>query len=294
MRRNQGRRYDQSYRSLDQRLSAGVDNIAARGGLLIIRLFSAFSCLASASGCAHSSNSDVRPIQQFVDATASHGARAVLIGEIHGTNEVPGFFFDLVDRLSRDGRPLAVGLEMPPDVVRAGCPAEGGPAAVFWKQAQDGRTSLAMRSLVCRLEVLAARRNLELFGFAGDEEQGGGLHPFVAPIRQKAQGAGRALVLVGNYHSRRGAPGSLASGLADAGVAVLTLTASSPSYGAWACQGMGDCGSRQLGASFCKDVEPPPEGATVATQPGIAWDGCAVFARTTPSPPAFAASGPGE
>jgi hypothetical protein len=73
----------------------------------------------------------------------------VVLGETHGSNEVPVYFLDLVRHAARDHF-VTVGLELPATSARLRCAGRDRrrlPAG--WTGArQDGRTSRAMRALI--------------------------------------------------------------------------------------------------------------------------------------------------
>lgn len=233
------------------------------------------------SGCA-SDDSDGKAI---LSGTVGSAPATLLLGEIHGTREVPDQFLRFVEALSSRRRPLRVGLEMPVDTVRTGC----SPASVadpFWTNVRDGRSSEAAWRLLCRLKALEARGRIRLFGFVVSPRPRSG-HPYAAAVAENVDTSDRALLLVGNFHARRSA-GSLAADLEGRGHRVVTLTVSSEKATAWTCDKEGVCTARPFSANFCGGAI---GGKTVRigrwSSPANAefWDACLAFPTLTASPP---------
>jgi hypothetical protein len=96
------------------------------------------------------------PVPGSEQLWANPGTRYVMVGETHGTNEVPALFADLVCAAS-EKRKVVVALEHPPEekpAIDAFLKSDGGAAARaaflktgIWTNFRDGRNSLAMLSL---------------------------------------------------------------------------------------------------------------------------------------------------
>ncbi len=162
------------------------------------------------------------PLKQLLEAAGGH--RVLLVGEIHGTAEVPALVADLADALAAEA-PLVVGLELPRDEQKridafldsagTGDDRVALLAGKFWtRDYQDGRSSLAMLELLERLRQLRLRTQIEVLaldqvgaavadGDARDRAMAEGLSAAL-----EAQPEARALVLAGNFHTRlqKGAP----------------------------------------------------------------------------------------
>jgi hypothetical protein len=90
--------------------------------------------------------------------------RWIMIGEMHGTAEMPATFADLVCLAAATGRPVTVALEQTADyqpAIDAFLASDGGPAAraaflgaSMWTRFKDGRSSEAMLALYDRLRLL--------------------------------------------------------------------------------------------------------------------------------------------
>jgi hypothetical protein len=249
------------------------------------RSFAAIAALALLAGCATSRTQAEPPVL----AQLGRGTDILMIGEIHGTSEAPAAFADLVEQASRRQR-IQVGLEIQEaTIAQAGCGRARPDEGSLWLSAmQDGRTSQAMRALVCRLLALQARKRITLFGFAPASQPPAGRHHLAGAIQSRATVGGTPmLLLVGNFHAQREA-GTLADVLTKAGLRLVTVTVSSPGGTAFTCDGEGKCGSRPSPARFCAAEATSPTlvvGAQAGLPPELPWDGCLLLPPTTASPP---------
>jgi len=88
--------------------------------------------------------------------------RVITVGEVHGSNEIPDFFARLAGRLSRDGSPLIVALEVYRPLNQNGIDqfVKSGDESIlkslphFSAPSQDGRGSTAMAKLLKSLRAL--------------------------------------------------------------------------------------------------------------------------------------------
>ncbi|HZG07850.1 MAG TPA: hypothetical protein VEZ70_02610 [Allosphingosinicella sp.] len=251
-------------------------------------LIAAFTFLVNLGGIAAASWSP-QPADPFDPDGLGRLARGdiLLIGEVHGTRETPAAFLALVDRATAAHGIAGVGLEMPITAGAAGCDGGDAPLGAFWRRpVQDGRSSAAMRELVCDLKARAARGKVRLLYLGG---AGIGDYPARTAARLGIEAdAGRPiLVLVGNFHARN-TPGSIAAVLAGQGRKVTALTASARTAETWSCTAEG-CGPRPMGMGFCQ-VEPTGPYLLTKAIRDSRWDGCLALPRATSSPPAFAAA----
>jgi hypothetical protein len=211
------------------------------------------------------------PFDRVLEATT--GRRLVLVGELHGTAEIPARFGELAAAMAETA-PLTVALEIPRDeqgrldafLDSAGSEADRVNllAGDFWTRSyQDGRSSAAMLGLLERLRQLRLKHAVSVCAF--DVESGTEL---AAPARERAMAARlaewlagadpevRLLVLTGNLHSRvvGSAPwdpehrfmGSLLAEHDPLGIEMLPVSGS-----AWTCTGgeVDSCKRRVLPAS---------------------------------------------
>jgi hypothetical protein len=110
------------------------------------------------------------------------GIDSTVIGEIHGTREIPLLFNRIVKDHLKAGFFVVVALEMPQneiDGIRAAIQKKRFDKAQlaksrFWSLAHDGRTSQAMLDLV-KLLLALPERDIALIGFEGLPEPAGGL-----------------------------------------------------------------------------------------------------------------------
>jgi hypothetical protein len=183
----------------------------------------------------------------------------VLVGEIHGTREVPALFGNLACHAAALGRPLWIGLEMTPEAVvrveeylssdRSPCDREILVQGAPWNAPfQSGKSSEAMLDLFDALARLRAGGTaLHTFGF----EQG----PETPTDRREAVMAGRVLeargkapndtfvLLTGNVHSRtrEGTPWDpkfrpMGLHLREAGANLVALDLAHAGGSAWICR----------------------------------------------------------
>ena len=216
----------------------------------------------------------------------------VVVGELHGTTEIPAHFLGLVRRVAAD-RPVLVGLELPPEAGRIDCRSARRPLPAYWSEGmRDGRTSVAMRALICDLRAM---RRVSLI-FLDDSSR---LDDFdrAAAERFKQAYLSRpipGLILTGSYHARNN-QGSLAAELRRLGLTVRTVVVSTSGGQAWYCAQDRRCGPRPAQINFCSLARPPAEGPrwVVIADPRFVWDTCLSLPPVTPSPPAAAATAPG-
>lgn len=208
----------------------------------------------------------------------------LVLGEVHGIRETPPAFVVLVDRLLTRAKVASVGLEMPPNAGGAGCVSGGEELGRFWtRKTQDGRSSEAMRAMVCQLKERAAAGKIRLLYLDSEPRDADEM------VRRARTEAGSKLhpltVLIGNYHARN-VPDSFVGRLRTKGLKVTSLTVSSPDATTWNCKKDG-CAARPIPMRFCQE-EPRREVSLTKAPAGSRGDGCMSLARLTSSPPANA------
>jgi hypothetical protein len=203
----------------------------------------------------------------------------LLLGDWHGTVELPAFFAEAVCRAAAAGRPVVAALELPgaeqAQVDRFLATGDDVAAArlllasAFWtRDHQDGRSSRAMASALGRLRQLRrAGLPVEVFlfdvepaalGADRDERMATRLAGLVL-----ARPTAVVLALVGNFHARTtiGAPWDplarpMGWHLRQAGLWVKSLDCAGPAGTAWSCPSAAaaGCGTRPV------DLGGPPGG----------------------------------
>jgi hypothetical protein len=247
----------------------------------------------------------------LADAVATH--RLVLLGEMHGTREIPALVGDLIERESRAGGPLILGLEITAQDQRvldryldsAGAPTDRAAllAAAHWTEPHhDGRDSQAMAGLIERVRQLRAQgRAVRIVLFdpvdaggaidAGDRNRG-----MASVLRQAALAAPRARlrVLTGNVHAMTGKPAwemfdesgrriepPMTAGRHLADLHPFSIDIEALRGTAWTCQD-GTCTTHEYRAK--PGMQAPA--IEVATQAGAAWDATLLLPAFSASPPA--------
>lgn len=172
---------------------------------LLIALFAAL-----AGSAAHAQAPACPPVPGVEALWANPETRFVLLGEFHGTTEIPAFFADVVCQARRSGRPLKVALEYEEQEQPALDAFMRSDASVprFVFNARDGRRSEAMTALLRRLrELRAADHDVEVFAFrrapASRRSQGDSEAAMATALRDLGVAEPRALViaLMGNVHA---------------------------------------------------------------------------------------------
>lgn len=202
------------------------------------------------------------PLPGVEAVLATPGLNYLLLGEYHGTVELPRVAADVLCAAAASGRPVILGVEFTPanqPSLDAYLASDGGAAAraalldgPAWRVA-EGRTTVAMLELVESARRLAAAgHQVKVVAFDAVPEP--------AVSRQREQGLADALVA-----ARAGAPGSLVVGLTGAGHAGKTP---------WSSQSPPFPSTGQL----------LPEGETIAlafARPGGQYWGCVTPAGAT-------------
>ena len=232
--------------------------------------------------------------------------RVVLLGEFHGTRELPEAFGELVCHAA-SGAPVRVGLPLPqgeaerlerffslPNPSDRDALLRGSP---FWTSPrQDGRSSRAMLTLLTRLGKLkAAGLPVQVFAFDADPPLGPDREQRMADTvaaEAHADPDGRMLLLTGSLDART-APGgpdpawrSMGALLAEAGLDVVAFDFGGPPGTAWSCQ---DQDPAHCGGGTLQPGNPPgPPGLAPLPRPtpeGFAgrWS----VPSLTASPPAY-------
>ncbi len=203
-------------------MAGGVWVVLALVGLLAV----APSVWATPGACGAKAVTSARTLGDAVDVLACQGRThgLIVVGDFHGTRQIPAFVGDLVAAASRR-RPVRLGLEMPTSMqaaLDAYLDSRGRAAdraalleQLFWDH-NDGRQSRAMLALIERMRTLRRQgRRIHVFlmvpalperafktkhfDFNAFKESG-----MARAIRGQLAHVGKAQVIayMGNWHSR--------------------------------------------------------------------------------------------
>jgi hypothetical protein len=228
----------------------------------------------------------------------------LVLGEVHGTREVPEFVASYLCAALKKQRKITLAIEFPSseqDAIDAFMASGGTPqdvdaftrGAVWRKPMQDGRTSAAMLRLIEGVRALRAG-GADLRVAAIDTE-------LQSPRREAAiaenlravvgQGAGRqVLALIGGLHAirnkgKRKDPQYESAVYLLADRQPLALTVGTAGGTAWICQGNTPAACRAAPWDINR-VAPAPEGPFSLVPPSAQFDGVFYVGATTASPPA--------
>jgi hypothetical protein len=233
--------------------------------------------------------------QHALPAALTAPGATILIGDFHGTREIPPFVGDLVTQLATD-HPVVVALEIPASETPSfeGFLASDGSAAAhaallgdpWWRDPvyQDGRRSVAMAELVerlRRLHVAVARIDAAMLD-SRDQMMANN----VLAVRAAHPGA-TLVVFAGNLHTRRNGypemPGTtfMAGFLRQAGLPFIALDTRYERGTAWSCSTGGHCGAAKFrGQRSARGLHMEPD------QDGN-YDGWYGVGAISSSPPAY-------
>jgi len=157
------------------------------------------------------------PVEGAATLWARPETRWVIVGEMHGTNETPDAFTNLVCLAAKSRGPVIVAIEYPADmqpVLDAWLASDGGNAArtallagPFWrKPMQDGRTSVAFLRMLDRLRLMhrvGTVRSVRGFDAPWDGSDKRDRNAAMADRLTKIADTtpGLTVVLVGNFHA---------------------------------------------------------------------------------------------
>ena len=231
------------------------------------------------AGVASTTRSLLGPL--FDSDLATHDV--IIIGETHGTKEIPFTIAALSDQL---GARTLFALELRPESASMTCPPEE--FAISWGRAgADGRSSKAMLAALCKIRANAKRHDSEFLLIDDRSATQRTFYDSAAAAISEKLDSGKfdnAIVLTGNFHARNG-EGHLAAALATRGKRVVTATASAPSGSAWQCKDSG-CGEHKISLKFCEDTGGDQPNWTADVPAGRRWDRCITFPTLTASYPA--------
>ncbi len=222
----------------------------------------------------------------------------ILIGEMHGTNEIPRIFGNLAKvTAAAANKPIGVGFELSialqpviDNVARQHASHDecrshltAAPEWQKFEEYKDGRTSEAMLDVICELASQADSSRVSVFFFDTEIAERNETMAQAIATRIRKMNYGVTLVLTGNIHANRapampGRPSIRPMGwfLAKRGFEVRSFDTRYNDGDTWAC--IGPCGVHHLAGNAMRQGKavPPAEG----------YDGTVFVGAITASPPA--------
>jgi hypothetical protein len=262
--------------------------------------------LILALGCGSAAASQPAPaagpgrVEVSAEALPPHGT--LMLGDLHGTREIPAFVGRLIATVSAR-EPVVLGLEIPQaeaPAIQAFLASDGSPATrrrlvagPWWQDPyQDGRRSVALADLLEQVRTLrAAGRSIEVVVI---DEGGRDAEAREAAMADNVIAARRAhpnaalIVYAGNLHTSKREvsfrPGFawMAMRVAGAGVPLISLDARYADGTAWSCR---DAVAERCGVSFAAG-RGPERGIRLERAPNGQYDGWFGVGPLTASPPA--------
>lgn len=241
-------------------------------------------------------------------------APLVLVGDLHGTREIPAAFGRLVCHAASEhrGQTILAGLEIPTseqaaiDTFLAGAGDAAAARALlagdFWRREfQDGRSSEAMLGLLEELRrqrkagLKVVARGIDPQRYDSPGERDAGIAATLAEAIAAARPA-RTLVLVGNVHTRtlNGYPWDAKAAYLPMGAVLrarygdlIALDVKNLGGSAWMCTSADpkDCGAHDLRLREAAGPLPRVE-LDPASAPTTGYDGTLLMGPVTASPPA--------
>ena len=206
-----------------------------------------FGALIACTAAVHAGElADCTPIAGSAALLAA--GRTVLVGEMHGTRELPAALYRMVCSALRRGVPVAVGLEVNDEDSALSRFMDAGdePAASqhylatrFWMQGRDGRASAAMFDTIAALKALR-RQGLPLSVFALYDSRMLSDRKMAERLRRERLARPDALILTftGNIHNMLETPAGmpLTMGTLVADLKPLSVNLVYSGGSAWSCQ----------------------------------------------------------
>ncbi|WP_224242555.1 TraB/GumN family protein [Hyalangium gracile] len=234
----------------------------------------------------------------FIDLERWLSEGLLVLGEYHGTEELPRAVAETVCAAAANGKSAWLALELPRDeqpridaFLAAGneAPLLEGP---FWRRDyQDGRSSQAMLGLLREVRRMrSAGRDVRVLAYdipstggTAGEDRDAQMAAFVAQARTQAP-AEPMVLLVGNIHATRRLkiPRSMVWHLVKLGVPLKTLNVASRGGTAWMCGAT--CGVAQLAG---EDLGPDRRVLETPEAAKAGYDGLWYVGTVTASPPAW-------
>lgn len=224
-----------------------------------------------------------------------HRGAVTLLGEVHGTVEIPAFVARLACAAAERGLHVAVGLEAPQELtenflryLQSAGDAQAQQDLIqgeFW-HFDDGRSSQALVSLLDTLRTLRqSGKQVSLFLIDGNngsiETRDRQMATRIA-TQVRALPAAVVLVLLGNLHARTDSAEWAGWHIKELLPGLRTLNASYASGSAWCCTNRG-CGAHQISGA---DLGMQPFVELFPSTHANGYTGRFYVGPITPSPPA--------
>lgn len=219
----------------------------------------------------------------------------IVLGEFHGTNEMPQIFGDAVCLTSKS-QPITVALEMPhtdQSLIDAYLASDGGAEAKrdflqaqIWKNDfKDGRSSEAMFMLFDRLRRLQAEGKIQsVVAFQPTQWLSNGQYEksMAERIKRKATRNSKILILVGNVHAMRtkitfGPKPYIPMAGHLPKKSTFTLNIVDDGGSAWACTGPNKCGV----ITGRKPTQTNQRGVSISVKGNSPYDGVLFLGSST-------------
>ena len=250
----------------------------------------AAAILACASASAAESVTPVTGLDPFFVSGST-----LLVGEVHGSAEIPQLLWSMACNFARAGAPIVVGMEIP-SLEQAGIDrylASSGSAGdrkqlldgAFWSsEFKDGRSSEAVFGLIERIRA-ARHRGVSIdFQAVVDSTPGGDYDAAIARGIERVRGRNRDAVLIvsaGNNHTRVDTVAAAGGILRQRGISFTSLDVVTGGGTVWGC---GDgCKVHDFDSGHAPSRTWHVDMTPIA---GRIWDGTIFIGRVSASPPA--------
>lgn len=238
-------------------------------------IFITLASIIFLGGCAHRTD----PISSSIE----------IFGEIHGTNEIPEHFLELVVGRVRQGEKLQIGIELTQSEIDSACGAlrpqnrEESSIVGWFGSTQDGRFSGAMARMICNL---GRERHIDLFPLISNNGSSLRDRMIYESIAQRRKENEPIIALVGNLHARNTATSAAGLLRSDGFEVKTTVYDARNGENAWICTGDETCGATPVSARFCStNEELSMSGVIIKETIGARWDRCISLHRISASPP---------
>lgn len=254
---------------------------------LIVFAAAVFACASARSA---ESFTPVRGLDPFFVSGTT-----ILVGEVHGSAEIPQLLWSMACNFSRAGAPTIVGMEIPSTeqpridtyLASSGRPNDRNQllAGVFWNsEFKDGRSSEAVLGLIEHIRA-ARRRGVPIdFQAVTDNTPGGDYDAAIARGVERIRGRNPDAVLIvsaGNNHTRVDTVAAAGGILRQHGIPFTSLDVVAGDGTVWSC---GDgCKVHDFDSGHPASKTWHVDMTPIA---GHIWDGTIFIGHVSASPPA--------